>query len=101
MNARLSFSSTAARNNYEIALWARNLLDKDHLIDSVGSFPFTTNLAGHGEPLTYGVDVEYKILTRDAEVLRSLRVRESRLSVRLEFQSTSDSGNSSSAPPPP
>ena len=41
-------------------VWARNLLDKDHLIDSVGSFPFTTNLAGHGEPLTYGVDVEYK-----------------------------------------
>ena len=60
MNARLSFGSTAARNNWNIALWARNLLDKDHLIDSVGSFPFTTNLATHGDPLTYGVDFEWR-----------------------------------------
>jgi iron complex outermembrane recepter protein len=60
MNARLSFSSTAARNNYNIAIWARNLLDNDYLIDSVGSFPFTTNLATHGEPLTYGVDFEWR-----------------------------------------
>jgi hypothetical protein len=60
MNARLSFSSSAARNNWNIALWARNLLDKDHLIDSVGSFPFTTNLATHGDPLTYGVDFEWR-----------------------------------------
>jgi iron complex outermembrane receptor protein len=60
MNARLTFNSEVANGNLDVSLWARNLLDEDYLIDSVGSFPFTTNLAGHGEPRTYGVDLAYR-----------------------------------------
>jgi iron complex outermembrane receptor protein len=59
MNARLTYTSNIAGGELDIGLWARNLLDEDHLIDSVGSFPYTTNLAGHGEPRTYGVDLRY------------------------------------------
>jgi iron complex outermembrane receptor protein len=60
MNARLSFETAGSRGHYIFSLWARNLLDEDYLIDSVGSFPFTTSLAGHGAPRTYGLDVEAK-----------------------------------------
>ena len=60
MNARLSFETAGSRGHYNVSLWARNLLNTDYLIDSVGSFPFTTSLAGHGAPRQYGVDVEAK-----------------------------------------
>jgi iron complex outermembrane receptor protein len=60
LNARLSFRSTRANNNFEVSLWGRNLTDEDYLIDSVGSFPFTTNLATHGDPVTYGIDFEWR-----------------------------------------
>lgn len=45
----------------DISLWGRNLADTNYVVDSAGSFPWTTKLKAYGEPRTIGIDVGFKL----------------------------------------
>jgi len=59
VNARLSY--TPDKGNWDLAIWAENLLDKQYLL-GVQSDPFAPNEAqgSFGRPRTFGASVSYK-----------------------------------------
>lgn len=59
-NARLSLSS--ADDAWSVALWGKNLADREYLISSVGSYLGTegTSFEWYGAPRTYGVSLSYR-----------------------------------------
>lgn len=60
LSARLGISKLAVRSGWiDLSVWGRNLTDRACVIDSVGSFPWSTNMKAHGEPLTIGVDLGF------------------------------------------
>lgn len=48
------------RGELRIALWGKNLTDKEYLVDVVGSFPWSEAVGAFGEPRSYGVDMIYE-----------------------------------------
>lgn len=58
LNGRLSLTELSLGGpSVDIAVWGRNLTNKHYVIDSVGSFPWSTNMKAYGEPLTAGVEL--------------------------------------------
>jgi len=61
VNARVALSEIplVTTGNLELAVWGRNLEDKQYLVDNVTGFPWSRLLGVFGEPRSYGVEVMY------------------------------------------
>ena len=62
LGARLSLGEIAAgsRGKAEIALWARNLLDKEYVISAIDNQPHADRAVLFGEPRTIGAELIYR-----------------------------------------
>ncbi|SNS15798.1 iron complex outermembrane recepter protein [Sphingomonas laterariae] len=57
LNGRLELKQLPlGAGTVDLALWGRNLTDKAYVIDSTGSFPWSTKIKAYGEPMTLGVE---------------------------------------------
>jgi iron complex outermembrane receptor protein len=60
VNARFDLNGVAG-SNLDLALFVRNVFDKDYLASSnVGSAALGTNSGFYGAPRTYGLEVRYR-----------------------------------------
>lgn len=62
VNARVALSEIplVTTGNLEVAIWGRNLEDKQYLVDNVTGFPWSRLLGVFGEPRSYGVELMYR-----------------------------------------
>lgn len=59
LNARLTLADipVGERAEMRVALWGKNLEDKEYLVDVVGAFLWSPAVGNFGHPRSYGVDV--------------------------------------------
>ncbi len=62
LDARLELADIPAWNtgNFKIALWGKNLTDKEYLLDAVATIPGSDRTVWFGEPRSLGVDLMYQ-----------------------------------------
>ena len=62
LDARLTLRgiSLGDAGSLSIALWGKNLADKEHMATSMAAFPWSSQMAVWGEERSYGVDLSYE-----------------------------------------
>jgi len=62
LDARLTLRgiSLGDTGSLSIALWGKNLADKEHMATSMAAFPWSSQMAVWGEERSYGVDLSYE-----------------------------------------
>jgi iron complex outermembrane recepter protein len=61
LNARLTLSNiTVGGGDMSVALWGKNLENKEYVVDAVASFPHASRAVLFGEPRSYGIDLVYQ-----------------------------------------
>ena len=61
LNARLTLSEIpAGQGSFKVALWGKNLEDKQYMIDSIATFSNTDKAVLFGPPRSYGIDLSYE-----------------------------------------
>lgn len=63
-NVRLTLTGNdwVGKGRFRVALWGKNLFDKEYFADTFGSFNglHANRIATYGDPRTYGLDLEYR-----------------------------------------